>query len=208
MVNCIEESAVPVAIVSLLYALPNTRLTPRLAAERRLHENVGVDLSGRAGDFCLDGLNFETMRPRQEVLQQQAEVLARIYDPKAYFGRVHRMILSLDRLKVSAWIGFRDSLREFDRFFKIMWHITLYRPERRRHVWALFLETLVRNPGVIRDVMVATVLYIYLGPLSAFVIEHRNKEIADLETTAVQPPRVPQPSLDEVSVPDGCARAI
>ena len=108
MVNCIEELAVPVAIVSLLYALPNTRLTPRLAAERRLHENVGVDLSGRAGDSCLDGLNFETMRPRQEVLKQQAEVLAQIYDPKAYFGRVHRMILSLDRLKVSAWIGFRE----------------------------------------------------------------------------------------------------
>ena len=171
-----------------------------------MHENVGVDLSGRAGYSCLDGLNFEILRPLQEVLKQQAEVLARIYDPKAYFGRVHRMVLSLDRLKVSAWIEFRDSLREIDRFFKIMCHITLYRPEMRRHVWALVLETLVRNPRVIRDVMVATVFYIYLGPLSAFVIEHRNKEIADLEATAVQPPRVPQ--LDEVTVPDGCARAI
>jgi len=207
MVNCIEEAAIPVAMVSLLYALPNTQLTRRLA-KRRLHENVGLYHSGRAGDSCLDGLNFETLRPRQEVLKQQAEVLARIHDPKAYFYRVHRMILSLDRLRVSAWIGFRDALREFDRFFKIMWHITLYRPEMRRHVWALVLETLVRNPRVIRDVMVATVFYIYLGPLSAFVIEHRNTEIADLEAMAVQPPRVPPPNLDEVTVPDGCARAI
>jgi radical SAM superfamily enzyme YgiQ (UPF0313 family) len=208
MVDCIEESAVPVAMVSLLYALPNTQLTRRLAKEGRLHENNGVDLSGGAGDACLAGLNFDTLRPRQEVLKQQADVLARSYDPKAYFGRVRRMILSLDRLKLGTWIGLRDSLREIDRFFKIMWHITLYRPEMRWHVWALVFETLVRNPGVIRDVMVATVFYIYLGPLSDFVIEHRRREIADLEAAAVQPPRVPPPSLDEVALPDGYARAI
>jgi radical SAM superfamily enzyme YgiQ (UPF0313 family) len=193
MVNCIEESAIPVAMVSLLYALPNTQLTRRLAKEGRLHENVGVDLSGRAGDSCLDGLNFETLRPRQEVLRQQADVLARVYDPRAYFGRVRRMILALDRLKLGPWIGLRDSLREIDRFFKIMWHITQHRPEMRRHVWALVLETLVRNPNVIRDVIVATVFYIYLGPLSRYVIEHRSKEIAELETASVQPPWLPQP---------------
>jgi hypothetical protein len=62
-----------------------------------------------------------------------------------------------------------------------MWHITLYRPEMRWHVWALVFETFVRNLRVIRDVMVATVFYIYLGPLSDFVLEHRRKEIADLE---------------------------
>jgi hypothetical protein len=50
----------------------------------------------------------------------------------------------------------------------------------RWHVWALVFETFVRNPGVIRDVMVATVFYIYLGPLSVFVIEHRRREIAEL----------------------------
>jgi radical SAM superfamily enzyme YgiQ (UPF0313 family) len=193
MVNCIEEAAIPVAMVSLLYALPNTQLTRRLAKEGRLHENVGVDLSGRAGDSCLDGLNFETLRPRQEVLKQQADVLVRVYDPKAYFGRVRRMILALDRLKLGPWIGLRDSLREIDRFFKIMWHITLHRPEMRWHVWALVLETLVRNPNVIRDVIVATVFYIYLGPLSRYVIEHRSKEIAELETASVQPPRLQQP---------------
>jgi Domain of unknown function (DUF4070) len=210
MVNCIEEAAIPVAMVSLLYALPNTQLTRRLAKEGRLHENVGVDLAGRAGDSCLDGLNFETLRPRQEVLQQQAEVLARVYDPKAYFGRVRRMILALDRLKLGPWIGLRDSLREIDRFFKIMWHITLHRPEMRRHVWALVLESLVRNPNVIRDVIVATVFYIYLGPLSRYVIEHRSKEIAEFEAASVPPPWLPEPDDSTQpallsSQPDGLA---
>src|SRR5262249_6556693 len=102
MVDCIEEAAIPVAMVGLLYALANTQLTRRLEREGRLHEKPGVDLSGRAGDACLDGLNFETVRPRHELLGEQAEVLARIYDPKAYFARARRMLLSLDRVKLGA----------------------------------------------------------------------------------------------------------
>jgi hypothetical protein len=70
----------------------------------------------------------------------------------------------------------------------------------RWHVWALVLETLVRNPQVIRDVMVATVFYIYLGPLSGFVVNHRNKEIADLEAVNAQRVRIPLPELDEITV--------
>ncbi|MGO9005882.1 MAG: B12-binding domain-containing radical SAM protein [Beijerinckiaceae bacterium] len=201
MVNCIEEAAIPVAMVSLLYALPNTQLTRRLAIEGRLHESVGVDLAGRAGDACLDGLNFETLRPRQEVLNQQAEVLARVYDPKAYFGRARRMVLSLHRLKLGARIKLRDALREIHRFFRIMWHVTLYRPEMRWRVWVLIVETLIRNPGAIYDVMVATVFYTYGGPLSRFVIEHRKKEIADLEAAAVQQPAVLPQAAEQKLVP-------
>ena len=203
MVNCIEEAAIPIAMVSLLYALPNTQLTRRLAKEGRLHEDNGVDVSGGAGEACLAGLNFETLQPRQVLLKQQVKVLARIYDPKAYFGRVRRMVLSLNKLRLSARIGIRESLREIDHFFKIMWHITLYRPEMRRHVWALLLETLVRNPGVIRDVIVSTVFYIYLGPLSDFVVERFSKEITDLEAADARRPRVLPPNLDEVTVRAG-----
>jgi radical SAM superfamily enzyme YgiQ (UPF0313 family) len=203
MVNCIEEAAIPIAMVSLLYALPNTQLTRRLAKEGRLHEDNGVDVSGGVGEACLAGLNFETLRPRQEVLKQQVIVLARIYDPKAYFGRVRRMVLSLNKLKLGPLIGLRESLREIDHFCKIMWHITLHRPEMRRHVWALLLETLVRNPGVIRDVIVSTVFYIYLGPLSAFVVERFSKEITDLEAADARRPRVLPPNLDEVTVRAG-----
>ena len=41
---------------------------------------------------------------------------------------------------------------------------------------------LVRKPSVIRDLMVATVFYVDLGPLSRFVAEHRKTEIAKLNT--------------------------
>ncbi|MCB1541250.1 MAG: B12-binding domain-containing radical SAM protein [Rhodoblastus sp.] len=182
MVECIEEAAIPVGMVGLLYALPNTQLTRRLAAEGRLRAQPGVDLSGRAGDACLDGLNFETLRPRADVLADQAEVLTRIYDPAAFFGRVRRMLFALDRHKLGVHVGVRDALREIDRFVRIMWHVIIRRPDMRGHVVKLIIEIMLRRPHVIRDLMVAVVFFVDLGPLSRFVAAHRKTEIAELRS--------------------------
>ena len=54
-------------MVGLLYALPNTQLTRRLAQEGRLHPFVEGTHRGSA-DQCSQGLNFETLRPRREIL--------------------------------------------------------------------------------------------------------------------------------------------
>jgi radical SAM superfamily enzyme YgiQ (UPF0313 family) len=189
IVECIEDASIPVAMVGLLYALANTQLTRRLAKEGRLHEKPGVDLKGRAGDACLDGLNFETIRPREEILQDQADVLAQIYTPEAFFRRVRRMIFSLDRINLGVRINLRNSLLEIDQFFKIMWHITLFRPDMRWRAWALIIEALVRKPAVIRDVVVAIVFQSYLGPLARYVIESRDNEIAEIK--AAQRPSSP-----------------
>jgi Domain of unknown function (DUF4070) len=42
------------------------------------------------------GLNFKTVRPRQEVLADYAYILERIYDPVAYAGRLQRLAEMLD----------------------------------------------------------------------------------------------------------------
>ena len=42
------------------------------------------------------GLNFKTLRPRQEVLADYARVLQRIYDPPAYAGRLRRLAKMLN----------------------------------------------------------------------------------------------------------------
>jgi len=43
MVACIEDTAIPVCMVGLLFALPNTQLTRRLKSEGRLHARMAVD---------------------------------------------------------------------------------------------------------------------------------------------------------------------
>ena len=67
MIDLIEEACIPVCMVGLLYALPNTQLTRRLEREGRLHVARGAaDLD--FADQCLSGLNFETLRRRELVL--------------------------------------------------------------------------------------------------------------------------------------------
>ena len=95
MVELIEEAAIPVCMVGLLYALPNTQLTRRLEKEGRLHPHPErEDL--KSADQCTMGLNFETLRPRQEILADYVHILERIYDPVAYAGRLQRLAAMLD----------------------------------------------------------------------------------------------------------------
>src|SRR5262245_40040820 len=58
----IEASAIPMCMVGLLYALPNTQLTRRLASEGRLHADHEIAATN-GGDQCTTGLNFDTKRP-------------------------------------------------------------------------------------------------------------------------------------------------
>ena len=90
IVELIEEAAIPVCMVGLLYALPNTQLTRRLASEGRLHPDLLLDPAAGM-DQCTQGLNFDTLRPRQEILSDYKKVLERVYDPAAYAKRLQRL---------------------------------------------------------------------------------------------------------------------
>jgi radical SAM superfamily enzyme YgiQ (UPF0313 family) len=78
MVDCIEATSIPICMVGLLTALPNTQLTRRLEREGRLFPGYDAVLPER-GDQCTAGLNFVPARPRRDILQDYKEVLERIY---------------------------------------------------------------------------------------------------------------------------------
>ncbi len=60
MVRFIEDSAIPICMVGLLYALPTTQLTRRLHREGRLYagNDVGAGPGPETGDQCVYGINF------------------------------------------------------------------------------------------------------------------------------------------------------
>src|SRR5204862_385597 len=91
IVECIEDTAIPVCMAGLLYALPGTQLERRLIKEGRLHAAYDADDMKRMGDQCTAGLNFETLRPRRAILQDYRDVLRAIYAPEAFFGRIKRL---------------------------------------------------------------------------------------------------------------------
>ena len=63
MIECIEATGIPVAMVGLLTALPSTQLTRRLEKEERLLPLIAKDMEH--GDQCTAGLNFVTFASAQ-----------------------------------------------------------------------------------------------------------------------------------------------
>jgi hypothetical protein len=83
-------------MVGLLYALPNTQLTRRLAREGRLHPNHDLGPT-TGGDQCTDGINFDPALPLRDILTDYRQILESIYHPAAYASRVDRLMTILDR---------------------------------------------------------------------------------------------------------------
>jgi len=90
MIDLIEEANIPIAMVGLLYALPNTQLTRRLAREGRLYVDHDAAPAGK-GDQCTAGVNYETKRPRLDILRDYRKILEKTYDPDAFCGRGFRI---------------------------------------------------------------------------------------------------------------------
>jgi hypothetical protein len=127
-----------------------------------------------------------------------AAVLSSIYEPKTYFARARRMVLSLNRINLGFVIQLRDSWLEFDRFLRIMWHVSWHRPEMRGHVWRLLGECMIRNPRAVRAVMTMSLFYLFLGPLSRMMVEVAQAQIAEIDAagTTVDPSvAIPLPAI-------------
>jgi radical SAM superfamily enzyme YgiQ (UPF0313 family) len=166
LIQCLEQANFPVAVLSLLYALPGTQLTRRLEKEGRLYSGVGEDRDRKQGDFTLAGLNFVTKRPRENILRDFVTFLEHMYEPKGYFARVRRAIIPMPYFKLPFRVTLRDSWREIDRFRRIMTAITLRRPDMRWRAWAAVIESLLRNPRALRAVTTMIVFFYFAQPLS------------------------------------------
>ncbi len=80
-VKFIEESAIPMAMVGLLQALPGTQLYRRLMKEGRL-------LGDGNGDNLSTALNFIPKMDPAKLIEGYRSILKRIYDCDAYYDRV------------------------------------------------------------------------------------------------------------------------
>jgi radical SAM superfamily enzyme YgiQ (UPF0313 family) len=95
MIEFVEESSIPMAMVGLLAAMPNTQLYRRLEKEGRLLE----DWSG-SNTHNLEA-NFITTLPHEVLTEGYKRVLRTLYRPRNYFDRSLRFLKKLPRKKVS-----------------------------------------------------------------------------------------------------------
>jgi radical SAM superfamily enzyme YgiQ (UPF0313 family) len=178
MADFIEEAAIPVSMVGLLYALPNTQLTRRLAAAGRLHPDHDV-ATPETGDHCTAVVNFETARPMSEILRDYKRVLERVYDPTAFAGRLERLADMLDRS------GRPFELPEGDKRRKAplgMVHEIISRlPEARQQFWQTFVKCGKSNPAAVRYIVMLMAFYLHLGPFARKTIAAIDVRLAELD---------------------------
>ena len=180
MIDFIEETSIPVCMIGLLYALPGTQLTRRLAKEGRLHKGHDLMKVAQAGDQCTLGCNFDTKRPLRDVLTDYKAVLGHVFSPAAYAGRLSRLAVMLDRSDRRRDLpdgDVRKRLGGIDSVHKIMRAL----PEVREPFWKTFVEVAKTNPGALRYVVMLMALYMHLGPFSKRVIGEIDRRIAELD---------------------------
>jgi radical SAM superfamily enzyme YgiQ (UPF0313 family) len=189
MVELIEEAAIPVSMVGLLYALPNTQLTRRLAQEGRLHEFVEGSHRGSA-DQCTQGLNFDTLRPRREILLDYKRVLERAYDPLAYLGRLRRLATLLDNSNRGQRIHAGDARNRFSSS-QMLHRLIANLPEPRDAFWQAIVQCAAANPTSARYIVTLMAFYLHLGPFSRFVIQQIEQKIEELDYGPPSPRTTP-----------------
>jgi Domain of unknown function (DUF4070)/Radical SAM superfamily len=199
MIELIEDCAIPMSAVGLLWALPNTQLSRRLAREGRLQ--VDAEFLPKGGnDQIASGLNFETKRPRLEVLRDLRRVLATVYTPEAYCGRIDRLVSLLDcsdrrrempKGDIRAKIGTVNVVQEILRRM----------PEHRARFWRTFTNCLNTNPGAMRAVVTLMGFYLHIGPYTRYAIDQLDKQIEALEQgTFIAPQLLPPVQAEAVAV--------
>ncbi|MEM7505628.1 MAG: B12-binding domain-containing radical SAM protein [Pseudomonadota bacterium] len=178
LVDLIEDAAIPVAMAGLLVALPTTQLERRLEAEGRLHTIGGVvDPDALSGDQCTAGLNFDTLRPREDVLGDYRNVIARIYTPRAFFGRIRKLVDLLDMSGVNGKLHLASFWAEASQFIRLVWNVTLKRPDMRGELWGLIFYILRRNPGALTPAISLAAIFAHLGPFSQHVLKTIDERI-------------------------------
>jgi hypothetical protein len=176
----IEDTAIPVTMVGLLYALPNTQLTRRLEREGRLDDAFEV-ITERANCQSTTGLNFQTMRPKFEVLKDLRHVIHDVFSAKRYFGRIGRLAAQLDCSKNKFRTTLKNRIRETKAFFKLSFKMTLNRETRFRYYWVI-LKTMLRNPRALNSAISLMSLYLHFGKFRKVVLSRLDDQIVIFKT--------------------------
>ena len=188
MIDLIEETNIPIAMVGLLYALPNTQLTRRLAREGRLHVDHDAAPATK-GDQCTAGVNYETKRSRLEILRDYRKILWEVYDPEAFCGRLERLAAMLDCSDRRKELPEGD-IRGRVSTIKLVHDLMTRLPEGRERFWKAFTTCMSINPNSVRGIVTLMAFYLHVGPYSRYVIKQIDRQIEELEAGRFVPPKL------------------
>jgi radical SAM superfamily enzyme YgiQ (UPF0313 family) len=161
-IQFVDDAAITWAAVSLMHALPHTQLTRRLEREGRLYPGSHIQPTfDESTPFGVGmGLNFETKRPRRDIIADYVAILENIYAPAAYFSRLSREAKAVRRPPFKRRITLKMQYRELRAFAKFAWRMTITHPHLRHLYWQTIFDCLRHNPSAIRAVIIFGGIYL------------------------------------------------
>ncbi|HDQ46252.1 MAG TPA: DUF4070 domain-containing protein [bacterium] len=180
MIHCIRDSGVAMAMLGMLYALPDTQLSRRLTKEGRLFEDSSTLRDDREMiDQTSSGLNFITYRPRLNILKDYLQIEQIIYDPVNYFKRVTATAIQL-KCNPKYKPGLIKWLKTGLAFIKLSRRLG----ENRSTAWPYFkmiFSVLFKNPPGLEPAVNLSAMFIHFHKQSRFIIKHIIREIEAIE---------------------------
>jgi len=209
MIRCIDDTAICMAMVGLLVALPNTQLTRRLLAEGRLISattgervskdqatNYSISLHDKlATDQMIAGLNFAPTRDTAEILHEYRNVIQTIYAPRPYMDRVLKSARLL-RTKSTHLPPVSLLWRQLRGLVRLSIKMTR-EPTTRWLYWRNFFLLLPLGPGRFDMAMRLTGIYVHFQKQMDHVLRSIDARLANPKVLAKGEPRLTPPSGQE-----------
>ncbi len=181
MIDSIEKSGICMAMIGLLYALPNTQLTRRLASEGRLFQHASRSIGENDIDQTTSGLNFVTLIPRTEILKNFIRVISAIYEPSNYYKRVIFTGLNI-RPHYKHTPNFKTWLLYMRSFLRVC-NKAGFNSATGFYYWKMFFTVIFRNPKGIEAAVNLAAMFIHFQKQKEYGVSMMNHLIDELEKT-------------------------
>lgn len=179
MINSIQKSGICMAMIGLLYALPNTQLTRRLASEGRLFKQASRSIGETDIDQTTSGLNFITLISRTEILKNFIRVINDIYEPSNYYKRVVYTALNI-RPDYKHIPNFRTWLIYMRAFLRVCKKAG-FNSVTGFYYWKMFFIVIFRNPKSIETSVNLAAMFIHFRKQKDYGISYMKHMICELE---------------------------
>ncbi len=167
IVEFVEQTSIPQAMVSMLQVLPNTALMERLRKEDRLLEQVG-------GGNQTTLMNFIPTRPIEDIANEYVNAFYQLYDPVRYLNRVYRHYLSMGEPRHAAVKRGKVTWKDVRALLTIAWRQGIVRPTRWMFWWYL-ANIYFKKPRLV-------ISYLATCALSEHFVEYREVVRHQIET--------------------------
>ena len=169
IVQFVEQTAIPMAMFSMLQALPSTALWNRLEKEGRL-------LNSEANINQTTLMNFVPTRAIEDIATEYVNAFWQLYDPKAYLDRIFRYYMKLGDAKNV--VSKRTSWKTIRALGLLLWNQGVI-AQTRYLFWRNLIQVLLKKP---RQLEIYLTLCAYLEHFTEYrfiVREQINTQLAN-----------------------------